>query len=79
MFTGNFDKLVIEIAIDTGSRNLPVELFVCKRKELKSKMKSLDSLEICKGSNAKNYRLSEKDMANKNSLTIMSEHDEIAN
>jgi len=34
---------------------------------------------MVKGSNAKNYRISEKEYKNKNSLVIMSEHDEIAN
>ena len=43
-------------------------------------MKAIEHLgEFVKNSNAKNYRLNDEQAANKNSLVIMSEHDEIAN
>jgi len=80
LYAGNVDRLVMEIAVDSGSREIPLEFFVCRRKDLKSKLKSIEYLgDFCKGSNAKNYRLSEKEMTNKNALTVMAEHDEIAN
>ena len=80
MYSGNVDRLVIDIAFDLGSKDLPLEMYICRRKDLKTKMKSMEHLsEFVKNSNAKNYRLSEKEAANKNSLVIMSEHDEIAN
>lgn len=79
-FNGNVDRLVMEIAIDTGGKDIPLELLICKKKDLKSKMKSIDYLsDFVKNSAAKNYKIADKDMANKNLLAIMSEHDEIAN
>lgn len=80
MFSGNVDRLVIDIALDLGTRELPIELYICRRKDLKQKMKSIEHLSnFVKNSNAKHYRLDEKAAASKNSLVIMSEHDEIAN
>jgi len=77
---GNVDRLVMEIAIDTNNRDIPLEFFVCRKKDLKSKMKSIDYLsDFVKNASAKNYKIADKDMSNKNLLSIMSEHDEIAN
>lgn len=80
LYAGNVDRLVMEIAVDTGGRDIPLEFLVCRRKDLKSKMKSIEYLaDFVKGANAKHYRLSDKELTSKNALAIMAEHDEIAN
>ena len=80
MYVGNVDRLVMEIPIDTGSREIPLEFFMCRKKDVKTHMKNMEHLsEFVKASNAKNYRIADKDMKNKNLLTILAEHDEIAN
>jgi hypothetical protein len=80
MYSGNVDRLVIDIALDLGTRETPIEMYICRRKDLKQKMKAIEHLgEFVKNSNAKNYRLNDEQSSNKNSLVIMSEHDEIAN
>ena len=62
-YANNFDRLVMEIAIDTGSKDIPLEFFVCKKKDIKAKMKSIDYLQdFVRSSNAKNYRISDKEM-----------------
>lgn len=67
LYVGNVDRLVVEVAIDTGKKEVPLEFFVCKRKDVKSKMKSIEYLsDFVRASNAKNYRVSEKDISSKN-------------
>ena len=61
-------------------KEIPLEFFICRKKELKSKLQTLTHLSnFVRNSNTKNYRLSDEEMMNKNTLVIMSEHDEIAN
>ena len=81
VYIGNKDTITIEAPIDMGGKEYPMEFLVCKRKDLKSKMAQFDHLDgdFIKNSNAKHYRLGEKDLSKKNALMIMSEHDEIAN
>lgn len=80
MIKGYKDQLEIQIPIDIGNRQLPLEFFICRRKDAKKKMEELKHLKnYVKNSNAKNYKLNDDEMANKNSLMIMSEHDEISN
>ena len=69
----------MSIPIDLGSRQLPLELFICKRKDLKQKFTEVTYLkDYVKNANCKNYRIPENEQ-NKNTLMIMTEHDEIAN
>lgn len=80
LFYGTPDTLTVEIPIDLGGRDLPLEFFICRRKDLKHKLSQMSYLDdFVKNSNAKNYRLSEKQLQEKNALMIMSEHDEVAN
>ena len=37
-FKGHEDYLELSIPIDLGQRQLPLELFICKRKDLKNKL-----------------------------------------
>lgn len=79
-YLGTKDTMTIEVPIDLEKREYPVEFFICRRKDLKAKMASMEYLsEMVKNSNAKNYRLGDKMQADKNALMIMSEHDEVAN
>lgn len=60
MWMGTRDKLVIDIALET-SRDIPLEFFICRKRDQKSRMKSLEYItKFVKPSNAKNYRLTEK-------------------
>jgi len=34
----------MEVALDTGARDLPLEFFVCKKKDLKSNLKQIEYL-----------------------------------
>jgi hypothetical protein len=78
-FKGHEDYLELNIPIDLGNRQLPLEFFICKRKDLKQKMTELSYLkEHIKNANCKHYKVSESDQ-NKNMLMILCEHDEIAN
>ena len=78
-FRGNEDIMDISIPIDIGERNLPLEFFICKRKDYKTKMNELSYLKnYVKNVNAKNYRFKESDQ-NWNMFMILCEHDEIAN
>ena len=81
LISGNIDRLSIDIALDMGSKEHPIELYICRKKDVKAKMKTLEHLaNFVKNSNTKNYKIEEgKGAAAKNSLIIMSEHDEIAN
>lgn len=58
---GYKDHLEINIPIDLGgSRTLPLEFFICRRKDAKNKMNELKHLkEYVKTSNAKHYKLTE--------------------
>ena len=70
--------MVIEIPIDLAGRNLPLEFFICKKKDLKKKLEDLGvGADMIHNSNAKNYR--PVNPADKNTFVIMSEHDEISN
>lgn len=61
MYVGNVDRVCIDIALDLGSRELPIEFYVCRQKDIKSKMKSIENLsEFVKNSNAKHYKLNEE-------------------
>ena len=78
-YLGTKDTMTIEIPMNLDSREYPIEFFICRRKDLKAKMAAMEYLgEMVKNSNAKNYRLGDK-ADDKNSLMIMSEHDEVAN
>ena len=59
-FKGHEDYLELNIPIDLGNRQLPLEFFICKRKDLKQKMTELSYLkEHVKNANCKNYRVAE--------------------
>ena len=78
LIKGTQDTLVIDLPIDLGSRNLPLEFFICKKKDLKKKLDDLGTgASMIHNSNAKNYRPANP--AYKNTFVIMSEHDEISN
>ena len=78
-FKGHEDYLELSIPIDIGNRNLPLEFFICKRKDVKAKLTELAYLkDFVKNANCKNYRIPEAEQ-NKNTLMIMTEHDEVAN
>mmetsp|Transcript_24230 Transcript_24230/g.37350 ORF Transcript_24230/g.37350 Transcript_24230/m.37350 type:complete len:201 (-) Transcript_24230:236-838(-) len=80
LMNGVTDQVVVEIPIHQPNREIPLEFFICKRKDLKTKMNAMTYLgSFVKNSNAKHYRLSDQQMMEKNALMIMSEHDEIAN
>ena len=79
LLKGNEDYLELSIPIDIGDRKLPLEFFMCRRKDMKQKMTELTYLkDYVKNATCKHYRIPEADQ-NKNTLMIMSEHDEIAN
>jgi len=72
----NVDHLVIEIPIETNGRELPLEFFICKKKDLKAKLKEMAYLnEMVHNSNTKHYK---PDVSLKTAYMVMSEHDEIA-
>ena len=76
-YKGYNDHVVIEIPIDIGSREMPLEFLICKKRELKKRLEAQPHLkEFVGASNAKNYR---PDVADNSIYMIMSEHDEIAN
>lgn len=77
---GYKDRVQIDIPIDIGDRVLPLEVYICRIKDIKEKMKEFKHLnEYVKNSNTKHYKLSEKQQENRNNLMIMTEHDEVAN
>jgi hypothetical protein len=77
-YLGTTDTLVIEIPIDLKGRELPLELLICQRKDLKNYLSTYAYLEnMVKNSNAKHFKPKDKDLKSKSSLMIMSEHDEI--
>ena len=77
---GTTDSVSVEIPVHQTGSEVPLEFFVCRKKDLKAKMNTLTHLgNFVRNSNTKNYRLSDAELLNKNSLIIMSEHDEIAN
>ena len=77
---GNTDKVTINIPLDLGGRKLPLEFFVCRRKDLKANMSAIQHLsDFVKNSNAKHYRLTDSEVKDKNALMIMAEHDEVTN
>ena len=79
-YLGTVDTMTIEIPMDLDKKEYPIEFFICRRKDLKSKMAAMEYLgDMVKNSNAKNYRLGDKMIQEKNALMIMSEHDEVAN
>jgi hypothetical protein len=79
-YLGTRDTMTIEVPINLEGKEFPIEFFVCKRKDLKNKMAAMEYLgDMVKNSNAKNYRLGDKMIQDKNALMIMSEHDEVAN
>ena len=79
-YLGTRDTMTVEIPMDLDKKEYPIEFFICRRKDLKSKMAAMEYLgEMVKNSNAKNYRLGDKMAEDKNALMIMSEHDEVAN
>ena len=79
-YAGTQDTMAIEVPLDLAGKEFPCEFYICRRKDLKSKMASMEYLgDMVKNSNAKNYRLGDKAAAEKNALMIMSEHDEVAN
>lgn len=79
IFYGTADTLTIEAPIDR-SKELPLEFFICRKKDYKQRMAAKTSLNDMVGnSNAKNYKVLEKQPNNKNALKIFSEHDEISN
>jgi hypothetical protein len=68
------------IPIDLAGKEMPMEFFVCRRKDLKAKMAAMEHLaDMVKNSNAKHYRVGDQLSQDKNALVIMSEHDEVAN
>jgi len=77
-YLGNSDKLVLEIPIDLKGRELPLELLICQRKDLKAYMQQFPHLEnMVKNSNSKHFKMKDVDLKSKNLIMIMSEHDEI--
>ena len=79
-YLGTLDTMTIEIPMNLDSKEYPIEFFICRRKDLKAKMAAMEYLsDMVKNSNAKNYRLGDKEAQDKNALMIMSEHDEVAN
>ena len=81
MIKGYKDHLEVNIPIDLGgNRTVQLEFFICRRKDAKKKMEELKHLKnYVKNSTAKHYKLTDEEMSSKNSLMIMSEHDEISN
>lgn len=77
---GKTDTVTIDVPIDLNGREMPLDLFICRRKDIKAKFAQFAYMqETLKNSNTKHYRLSEKEQQNKNALMILCEHDEIAN
>jgi hypothetical protein len=80
LYLGTKDTLVIEIPIDLGGKDLPLEFLICPKKDLKNKMAAFPYLaDFVKNSSTKNYKIDESKLGSKNQLMIMSEHDDIAN
>lgn len=76
-YKGYKDHVVIEIPIDIGGREMPLEFLICKKKDLKKRLDAQAYLKDFVGaSNTKNYR---PEVSDKNAYMIMTEHDEIAN
>jgi hypothetical protein len=74
--SGNSDIMTIDIPIDVKDRNVPLEFLICKKRDLKGKLKEFDYLnDMVYNSNTKNYK---PDAQFKNAFMVMSEHDEIA-
>ena len=70
----------MNLPIDLKDKELPLEFFICKKKDLKQRMTMMTHLsEFVRNSNAKHYRLGDKEAGDKNTLMIMAEHDEVAN
>jgi len=68
---GNKDRLSIDIAIDTGNKEIPLEFLITRKKDLKAKLKSYEYLtEMLKPSTPKHYKLSDSLLGNKNSLIV---------
>lgn len=77
---GKTDTLTIDVPIDLNGRQMPLDLLICRRKDIKAKLAQFGYMQdTLKNSNTKNYRLSDREMQGKNALMILSEHDEIAN
>ena len=77
---GKTDTVTIDVPIDLNGRQMPLDLFICRRKDIKAYMAQFEYMkETLKNSNTKNYRLSDSEQQSKNALMILSEHDEIAN
>jgi len=77
---GKKDTLQIDVPIQHANTSLPLEFFMCQKRDLKKRLAELTHINSMLGnSNTKNYRLSDKDAADKSTLMVMSEHDEIAN
>jgi hypothetical protein len=68
--------MIIEIPIETNNRSIALEFLICKKKDLKTKLKEMSYLnDMVYNSNTKHYK---PDANFKNAFMIMSEHDEIA-
>ena len=71
LFYGTADALTIEVPLDLGSRDMPLEFFICRRKDWKKRAGELAHLaDFVSGANAKNYRLSDKQLSDRNALMI---------
>jgi hypothetical protein len=80
VFNGVQDSVQVLIPIDLKGRELPMEFFMCKKKDLKNKLGQLSHLgEFVKNSQAKNYRLSDEESKDKHAVMVMAEHDEVSN
>lgn len=61
LFYGVSDTLTIEIPIDLNGRDVPIEFYICRRRDWKKKSSENEHLtDYVQVSNAKNYRLDEK-------------------
>jgi hypothetical protein len=77
-YLGRKDSVILEIPIDLKGRELPLEFLICQKKNLKSLMGEYPHLEgMVKNSNSKHLKQADKDLKSKDSLMIMSEHDEV--
>ena len=60
LFYGYQDTLTIEVPIDTGKRDIPIEFYMCRRKDWKKKSNELSHLtDMVSIASAKNYKLNE--------------------
>jgi hypothetical protein len=74
------DSLYVNIPIDLKGRNLPLEFFICRKKDLKSKLATLEYIgRFVRNSQPKHLKLSEEETKSKTSLIVMAEHDEVSN